>query len=414
MKRKNKRNREFLSGFLVGICVILTIFAIVMDVAILKYGDTVESIYVLAKNAVAGNVKAEDGGQAVFSSSEVAAKLDMLHAYTEQYYLRDADIEAEKEAVYKALISSLEDPYSVYYTKEEYQKMNEKLEGSYVGIGVTALYHKDTGKISVEEVTKGGGADDAGLKEGDIFFSIQGESVEGLSLSELAAKLKGKEGSSIEVSVMREGEKEPKKFIVACREVELQTVEYKMLEDNTGYIAVSSFSQTTPKQFDEAIKELSSLGMEAMVIDLRDNGGGSLGACVEMLDRLLPEGLLVYTKTKDGKEKKYMSTDKEVFDKPLAVLMNENSASASEIFAGAIQDRKAGILVGTKSFGKGIVQKIYPLDDGSAVKLTNSEYFTPNGNNIHGIGITPDLEVEQEEGQEDLPLKTAVHALRNR
>lgn len=406
MKGKKKINKEFLTGFVAGICFLLTIAAIAVDAVIIAYGDTVESIYVLAKSAVTQQEEA-------FSSTQVAAKLNMLHAYIEQYYLKDTSVEKETEAVYKALVESLEDPYSVYYTQEEYQKMNEKLEGNYVGIGVTARYHEDTGKISIEEVTKGSGAKEAGLKEGDIFYAVAGESAEGLSISELAAALKGEEGTSIEVSVIREGEAEPRTFLVERREIELQTVEYKMLEEHIGYIAVSSFAQTTPKQFDQAIDELLSADMEALVIDLRDNGGGSLGACVEMLDRLLPKGLLVYTKTKDGKEKTYMSTDKEVLDKPIAVLINENSASASEIFAGAIKDRGAGILVGTKSFGKGIVQKIYPLEDGSAVKLTNSEYFTPNGNNIHGVGIVPDVEAEQSEGQEDVVLTTAIRAVQN-
>lgn len=410
MKRRNRRgkNREFLSGFLTGMCVVITVLALAADIAMLKYGDTVESIYVLAKNAVMGTVKKEDTKKGEFSSMEVAAKLDMLNAYVEQYYLRDIDSEEEKEAVYKAVISCLQDPYSVYYTPEEYQKMNEKFEGSYVGIGVTAQYHQDTGEISVEDVTEGSGADDAGLKIGDVFYRIEGKSVEGMSLSELAEKLKEEAGSSVEISVLRAGEEEPLNFVVERREVALQTVEYRMMEENIGYVAVSSFSQITPEQFDEAILDLLSDGMEAMVIDLRNNGGGSLGACVEMLDRLLPKGLLVYTKTKDGKEKEYTSTDKEVFAKPIVVLINENSASASEIFAGAMKDRKAGVLVGTKSFGKGIVQKIYPLDDGSAVKLTNSEYFTPNGNNIHGVGIMPDIEVEAEEGTVDAQLQMAL------
>jgi carboxyl-terminal processing protease len=409
--RRNRKNHEFLSGVLTGGAVVVMVLAIVLDVAIWNYGDTVESIFVLAKNAVVSSVK--KGEKEEFSSTEVAAKLDMLHAYIEEYYLRDSDADAEQEAVYKAVIAALDDPYSVYYTPEEYQSMNEKFEGSYVGIGVTAAYNKETGEISVEDVTKGSGADDAGLKKGDVFFSIEGESVENMELSELAEKLRGEEGSSVLISVKRKGQKKELEFTVERREVSLQTVSFEMLEDKVGYVAVSSFSQNTPDQFDEAINELLSEGMEGMVIDLRNNGGGSFSASVDMLDRLLPKGLLVYTRTKDGKEKKYYSTDEESFDQPFAVLINENSASASEIFAGAVKDREAGTLVGTTSFGKGIVQKTYVLDDGSAVKLTNSEYFTPNGNNIHGIGIEPDVEVEAGEGEEDLQLEKAVEIVRN-
>lgn len=408
MGKRRKENYGFLSGFLAGVSVVVIIFAIVMDIAIWKYGNTLGSIYVLAKNAVVKDEETEE-----FSSTEVAAKLDMLNAYIEQYYLRKSDTHAEKEAVYKAVVASLDDPYSVYYTPEEYQKMNERFQGSYVGIGATVFYNKKTGEMSVEEITEGSGAADAGLHLGDIFYEIEGEAVKGMSLSDLASRLKGEEGSSVELSVLRAGEQEVLSFTVERREVSLQTVEYQMLEGQVGYVAISGFSQKTPGQFDEAIRDLLSQGMEGMLIDLRDNGGGSLSASIEMLDRLLPKGLLVYTKTKDGKEKEYYSTDKEVFHKPLVVLINENSASASEVFAGAIKDRKAGTLVGTTSFGKGIVQKIYALDDGSAVKLTNSEYFTPNGINIHGVGIEPDVEVEMQEGngEEDVQLEKAVEIL---
>ena len=416
MKRKDgyskKKNHEFLSGMLAGASIIVMIVAIIFDIMIWKYGDTMESIFVLTKNAVIPTEGKDEKEE--FSSQEVAAKLDMLNAYIEQYYLKDADTKAEKEAVYKAVISSLGDPYSMYYTPEEYQKMNEKFEGSYVGIGVTAVYEKETGKIWIKEVTQGSGADHAGLKAGDVFYEIEGDTTKGLSLTQAASKLKGEAGSSVTLSVIREGENAPLVFTVERREVSLQTVIYEMLESKTGYVAVSSFSQTTPVQFDKAINKLLSQGMEKLVIDLRENGGGSLSACVEMLDRLLPEGLLVYTKTKDGKEKEYSSTDKEVFEKPFAVLINENSASASEIFAGAVKDRKAGILVGKTTFGKGIVQKIYALDDGSAVKLTNSEYFTPNGNNIHGVGIAPDVVVEKGDGDTDLQLQSAVFALQEK
>ncbi len=408
---RDPKKHEFLSGFLVGVSLIIIVFAVILDIAVWKYGDTLESIYVLAKNAVVASDK--DGEELKFSSNEVAAKLDMLNAYIEQYYLHDNDPEAEKEAVYKAVLSSLGDPYSVYYTPEEYQSTDERFEGSYVGIGVTAFYDKEKEEISVEEVTEGSGADLAGIQKGDIFYEVEGEKVAGMELSELASKLKGKEGSFVTVSVLRGGEKEKKDFSVERREVLLETVSYRMLEDHIGYLAISGFSKTSPKQFNQAIEALLSEGMEGMVIDLRNNGGGSLSASVDMLDRLLPKGLLVYTKTKDGKEKKYFSTNKESFDKPFAVLINGESASASEIFAGAIKDRKAGTLVGTTSFGKGIVQKIYELDDGSAVKLTNSEYFTPNGNNIHGIGIEPDIAVEMDaESGEDLQLEKAVEVVK--
>lgn len=414
--RKERRNHEFLSGFLVGFAFVVMIVAIVLDIAIWKYGDTVESIYVLAKNAVVSSSSKQEETKR-FSSTEVAAKLNMLNAYIEQYYLRDSDAEAEQEAVYKALLASLHDPYSVYYTPKEYEEMNERFEGSYVGIGVTAFYNKDTDEISIEEIKEGSGADDAGLKVGDIFYKIEGELTEGMDLEALASLLKGEAGSSVSVSIIRKGKKKELDFEVERREVSLQTVEYKMLEVNIGYILITGFSNTTPKQFNNALTELLAQNMKGLVIDLRDNGGGSFSAAVDMLDRLLPKGLLVYTETKGGEKKEYYSTDKEVLEQPFVVLINENSASASEIFAGAVKDRKAGTLVGTTSFGKGIVQKIYALDDGSAVKLTNSEYFTPSGKNIHGVGIEPDVrvELEQKDGEEkkrDVQLEKAVEIIK--
>lgn len=415
--RKEKKGHEFLSGFFVGFAFFVMVAAIILDIAIWKYGDTVESIYVLARNAVTTSFEKEEVKEKKkFSSTEVAAKLTMLNAYIEQYYLRENDVEAEEEAVYKALLGALNDPYSVYYTKEEYEEMNERFEGSYVGIGVTAAYHKKTGKISIDEITEGSGASEAGLKVGDIFSKIEGQSIDGMDLQTLASLLKGEEGSSILVSVIRKGEKEELNFEVERKEVSLQTVEYEMLEENIGYVLITGFSNTTPKQFNQALQELLTKGAKGFVIDLRNNGGGSFSAAVDMLDRLLPKGLLVYTKTKDGEKKKYNATDKEVVEQPFTVLINEKSASASEIFAGAIKDRKAGTIVGTTSFGKGIVQKIYPLDDGSAIKLTNSEYFTPNGNNIHGIGIEPDIKVEMDQGdqkeEQDLQLKKAIEIVK--
>lgn len=200
---------------------------------------------------------------------------------------------------------------------------------------------------------------------------------------------------------MREGESEPIDFTITRKEVEVPTITYKMLSDQIGYIQVESFDVVTKKQFRSAVDDLEKQGMKGLVIDLRDNGGGVLDAATDMLDRLLVEGKLVYTKDKNGEGQEYYCEDQESLDLPMAVLVNGNSASASEIFAGALQDYGAAKLVGTKTFGKGIVQSIFKLGDGTAIKLTTAKYYTPNGRNIHGTGLEPDIEVELDEKVKD-------------
>ena len=182
-----------------------------------------------------------------------------------------------------------------------------------------------------------------------------------------------------------------KKFTITREEIHSQTVAYKMLDGKIGYIEVSSFEEVTKQQFRDALDDLEKQGEKSLVIDLRNNGGGLLSTAVDMLDRLLPEGIVVYTKDKDGKKEVYRSTDKESFDKPIAILVNENSASASEVFSGAMQDYNKAVLVGTTTFGKGIVQTVFDLSDGTAIKLTTAKYYTPKGRNIHGTGLEPDI-----------------------
>ncbi len=216
-----------------------------------------------------------------------------------------------------------------------------------------------------------------------------------MELSELTTHIKGQEGTTVHIEVIRQGEKDYLGFDVERRQIEVPTVEYQMLGGNVGLIRITEFSTATPEQFDHAIKDLQGQGMASMIVDLRDNPGGVLQSVCDMLDKILPEGLLVYTEDKYGGRSDYKS-DASCMDIPMAVLINGNSASASEIFAGAIKDYGYGTLIGTTSFGKGIVQTIIPLDDGSAIKLTMAKYFTPKGNYIHEVGISPDIELEYE------------------
>ena len=251
-------------------------------------------------------------------------------------------------------------------------------------------------EVSVTHIYDNSPAQEAGLKEGDKIVKVDDIEATSMELSELVTNIRGEEGTTVHLVIEREGESENLEFDVARAKVDIPTVAYKMLENNIGYIQVSEFAENTPTQFSDAITDLQGQGMEKLIIDLRDNGGGMVVSCQQMLDMILPEGTVVYTEDKYGNRQDYTSDAEHYLDMPIAVLVNGNSASASEIFAGAIRDFDYGTLIGTTTFGKGIVQNIMQLKDGSAIKLTVAKYYTPNGDNIHGTGITPDVEIEYE------------------
>jgi len=298
--------------------------------------------------------------------------------------------------------------------------MQESTAGQYVGIGASLTQDTDTGIITIIRCFEGTPSEEAGLLPGDILYKINDTEVTGMELSTVVSMIKTEEGETIRLSVARDGETDYLEFDVERREVEIPTVSYEMLEDKIGYIAITEFDTVTEEQFNLALADLESQGMEKLVIDLRDNLGGVLQTVCSMLEQMLPEGLIVYTETKDGERTEYKSDGKHEFQKPLVVLMNENSASASEIFAGAIKDYGIGTLVGVTTYGKGIVQRIVNLDDGTAVKLTIAKYYTPKGNDIHGTGVEPDVEVKLDESlkqkttiekEEDNQLQKAIEVL---
>lgn len=309
------------------------------------------------------------------------------------FYFEDEE-QAKQDGIIKGYMEGLDDPYSVYYTAEEYAEFMEDTEGEYVGVGVQLSQNAETKVITVVKVFDGP-ASEAGIQAEDIITKVNGEDITSQDIDAVVDKVRGKEGTDVTIGVYRGADASDHEYTMPRRKVENPTVEYKMLEDNIGYIAVSSFYEVTADQYIAAVKDLESRGMEGLVVDLRDNGGGLLDIAVDMLDYMLPAGKIVYTEDKDGNvTSEYTSTNEEQFTKPLAVLVNGYSASASEIFAGAIKDYELGTLVGTNTYGKGIVQRMFPLDDGSAIKLTIAKYFTPNGNDIHKVGIKPEIEVE--------------------
>ena len=295
------------------------------------------------------------------------------------------------------IISDISYSDALLWTKELY----ESTGGEYSGIGAVMSQNTETGVITLVQIYKDSPAEKAGLKENDILYKVEGKEVTGKDLSKVVSKVKGEKGTTVELTVLR-GEDAKEVTVTATRDtVQAQTIEYKMMDDKIGYIRVSEFDTVTYDQYKEALDDLEKQGMTGLVVDLRNNPGGSLSTVCDMLDLMLPKGLIVYTEDKNGKKTEMKSDEEHQFTKPLAVLVNGNSASASEIYSGAIQDYGIGKIVGTQTYGKGVVQQIFDLDDGTAVKLTIAEYFTPKGRSINGKGITPDVKVEYENNEEN-------------
>ena len=340
-------------------------------------------------------------GKRLSENASTDEKLSVLKGLIDENYIGETDEEALEEGIYKGYIQGLEDPYSVYYDEEETKDLYETTEGEYSGIGAVLSQNMDSGVITLVQIYEGSPADKAGLKDNDILTKVGDMEVTGMDLSEVVTYIKGEKGTDVDLTVLR-GEEAEEITVTATRDtVEAQTVEYEMLEDQIGYLSVTEFDSVTYDQYKEALDALTQQGMEGLVVDLRNNPGGNLNTVCDMLDLVLPEGTIVYTEDKDGNRETATSDDEHQIDVPMAVLVNGNSASASEIYAGAIQDYGIGTIVGTQTYGKGVVQQIFDLGDGTSVKLTIAEYYTPNGRNIDGEGITPDVEVEYEADESD-------------
>lgn len=333
-------------------------------------------------------------GYGTVLNNETEQKIEILAALIQSSYYEDVDIEELREGLYQGLFDNL-DIYSQYYTAEEYEELYEgTLSGTYCGIGASLQQDEESMLVTIVHVYDGSPAQDAGLKDGDMISSVDEYDATSMDLTELVSHIRGEENTTVHLVIYRNGVEH--EFDIVRKNLSLPTVSSDMLDDHTGYIAVSEFTDATTEQFTDAIDSLTEQGMESLIVDLRSNPGGVLTTVCDMLDEILPAGLIVYTEDRDGNREEYNSTDDDSLDMPIAVLVNAYSASASEIFAGAIQDRGAGTIIGTTTFGKGVVQSIRPLNDGSALKVTTHKYFTPGGTCIQGIGITPDVEIEYE------------------
>lgn len=388
----------------------------------MKHGTYVKGVAtgVILTVLAGGGIKAVQycRSDEILSDLAFTQKIKYLENMIDEEYLGEISTDKLEEGVYAGLIYGLGDVYSRYYTKDEYEQESVTTEGSYVGIGV-AMQKYTAGGVQIVECYKGSTAEEAGVKVDDVITAINGEDITDTELPDVVSMIKDNEDKDVVLTIQRKGE-DTQEITVKVSNVELPSVFGEMLDENTGYIQITEFKGVTVEQYEEVFAELKEQGMERLVVDLRDNPGGLLNVVCDILRDILPEGLIVYMEEKNGNRSEETCDGKNPLDMPLAVLVNGNSASASEIFAGAVKDYGIGTIVGTTTYGKGVVQSIRQLSDGSAVKLTIANYYTPKGNSINKTGIRPDVEVElspellnQEEitHEEDNQLQAALNSL---
>lgn len=392
VRHKKVKRQAFFGGMFWGI-IIGSIFScacvlIIRGVLLYKNGNEIQ----IPKEEVEESSDKEAANTAI--TSETIRKLRTLESAIDIYYYQEGlDYEEMQNGIFSGLVESLNDPYSDYYTKEELEKVNQDNEGIYYGIGAYMSLDTALSRPKISGIIPNTPAEEVGLRENDIITEIGEISTYQMDTQEAVTYIRGEEGTTVDLTIYREGEPDYLHFTVERRKVESPTVESEMKGD-VGYIRITGFEEVTVHQFEDAYKTLEKEGMKGLIIDVRSNPGGLLTTVLDICRMILPKGLIVYTEDKYGQKQEYTCDGKNEIDIPLAVLINGNSASASEILAGAVQDYGIGTIVGTTTYGKGVVQNIFGLSDGSAVKLTISTYYTPNGNNIHGIGIVPDVEVE--------------------
>lgn len=353
--------------------------------------------------------KAQQTKQAFFEPEymQMSEKASIIASMLEKNYIEDFDDTELSEKMYAAMTDAMDDPYTCYLTKEQMTAFTDDSSGRMSGIGVVIA--EEDGHCVIKEVLEDSPAEKAGIKAGDIITEIDGTDISGMPITEISAMTKGVENTNVNISVMR-GTKRLD-FNVERKSIELKYVTGKC-DGNIGYIKITEFSQVAAEQFKTMLADLEKQNIKGLIIDLRNNPGGIIDVVAEIADTILPEGLITYTVDKYGNRRDILSAEGEL-DMPVAVLVNGGSASASELLAGALQDRKKGIIIGTQTFGKGIVQGLYSLSDGSGLKITIQKYYTPNGVCINGIGITPDYVIEND-GNEDLQYNKAMELLKTK
>ena len=386
MEENQKKRTGFGSGMFVGFLLGVLLLGIGVTVGAHVYTSSTNQYLIISPSGIKQTEKSD------ILTNKTVKKIDELMSYIDLYYNDDYDEEDIRNAIYAGTLEGLGDPYSVYYTADEYKDMQINTSGNYYGIGAALSQDAKTKEVTISKVYKGTPAEEAGLKDGDQIIKVNDTESTSKELSALVQEIRGEEGTTVHLQVYRASNNKTFEIDVERKNVELPSITSKMLDGGIGYIQISEFQSKTDEQFKSALADLKKQGMKSLIVDVRSNPGGLINAASNILDQILPEGTVVYTEDKYGKREDYTS-DSNCLDCPIAVLVNENSASASEIFAGAIKDYNYGTLIGTKTFGKGIVQTVFPLEDGDAVKITTAKYYTPKGNYIHGVGIEPDIEL---------------------
>ena len=398
---KKEKSYSFWNGLIIGIVSVTVILTVVFIVVLNRNASEYKQI-IRALNEGQYNFgfqgafqTGEDDGEPLANDAFVAKANMIFDGVVEEFYFdEDIDKNLMRENMYKAVIAPLNDRYAEYYTAEELNTMMTESEGIYYGIGSYVMMDEETGYPILSGVFKDSPASEAGLRDGDIIYEVNGENYYGCTLTEWVNLIKGPEYTTVDLTIYRKGEPDYLHFTVERRQVESPTVEYEMLDNNIGYLQITEFDDVTTSQFMNAYTDLCDNGMVAMVLDLRSNGGGNLDTVLAISEELLPEGIITYTEDRNGYREEYRCKGEHEIQIPVAVLTNEYTASASELLTGALKAYDKAVTIGTNTFGKGIVQTIYPLADGSGVKITTSRYYTPDGNCIHEVGIAPDFEIE--------------------
>ena len=400
MEEFNKeKTRSFWLGLLTGaasagavLTLIICVFIFVFERG--KAGDP------LTANKPSGTNPFSIGNQVVEKSDivdeEFISKVNRINELVDNYFYFEENVNIDdiKTSMYDGMLASLDDRYSVYYTPEELETMFTESDGRYYGIGSYVTIDETSNLPMLSGVFEESPAQKAGLRDGDLIYEVDGTAAQGLSLNDVVSLIKGPIDTDVVLTIIRDGESDYLHITVTRGRVETPTVNHKMLENKIGYLQITEFDDVTLSQFENAYDDLKKNGMKGLIIDLRSNPGGNLDTVVGICDDILPAGIITYTVDKYGNREEYACHGNNPIDIPLAVLVNEYSASASELMTGAIRDYKVGVVVGKTTFGKGIVQQIYTLSDNSGIKLTVSRYYTPNGECIHEVGIAPDIEVE--------------------
>ena len=370
-----------------------------------KFGKVILALLIIAGVGFTGYSIGSNVGNRTSANARAGqhiADMEGLKALLKQNYLYDFTDEDIYEGSLKGMFANLGDPYTSYYSPDEFSKLMETLNGKYQGIGVAVQASKE-GYIKAISVFDNSPAQEAGILPGDYITKVNDKAFSARELEEAVAEIKGQPGTSVKLSILRikEGSSNSKEFDVnvAREDVTVDTIDDDIIEvdeKKIGYIHIKAFDEVTWDDFSESFNRLKNNGIDGLVLDVRNNPGGALNVVINIADNFLDEGLIVTTKEKNGSESKEMSNDL-MDDIPLVIIQNENSASASEILAGALKDRGRAKVIGTQSFGKGVVQKVFNLNDGAGAKITISEYFTPNGTQINKIGVTPDIKVDADE-----------------